>query len=229
MTTNEFINNLTHELKTPVFSIGLATKILEDNAQEGQAPIIAIIRQQVERLKVHIEKVLELGSLESGKRVFQLKPVDFAPHLLGLCEEFHTLASMEKVDFSYHLQSGEYKIRAEVGHLENAINNLLDNAKKYSPHPEIRLTALTEKGKLIITVVDNGEGIAKKDKYRIFQKYYRVTEGDLYRVKGYGLGLSYVKNVVGHHKGKITVDSEIGRGTAIAISLPLILDNGKDR
>ncbi|MEH6681918.1 MAG: HAMP domain-containing sensor histidine kinase [Sediminicola sp.] len=229
MTTNEFLNNLIHELKTPVFSIGLATKILEENTnREGQAPLIALIRQQVERLKIHIDKVLELGSLESGKRVFQLEVVDFAPYLQRLCHDFNTLSGLENVKFSWELQPGAYTIRAECAHLENAINNLLDNAKKYSKKPEIDLSAIVREGKLIIKVEDNGEGIAKKDKYRIFQKYYRVTQGDLHNVKGYGLGLSYVKNVVRLHKGKITIDSELGKGTAISIILPLILTNAKN-
>ena len=113
-------------------------------------------------------------------------------------------------------------IKAEIFHLENAINNLLDNAKKYSKDPIIKLLTEAKNKTLYITIIDNGEGIAKKDKQRIFQKYYRVLDGNLYKVKGYGLGLSYVKKVVQNHKGKILLESEVGEGTKISIQLPLI-------
>lgn len=222
MTTNEFINNLTHELKTPVFSIGLATKLLEKDSTTEQKPIIVLIRQQIDRLKTHIDKVLELGNLESSRSVFHLKPIDFSYNLNRLCEEFKMLSKLENATFTYEIPSQKMLIKAETSHLENAINNLLDNAKKYAKNPEIELLVEVKKKKLFICVIDNGEGIAKKDKSKIFQKYYRVTDGDLYKVKGYGLGLSYVKNVIKNHKGKIVLESELGRGTKIIIELPLI-------
>ena len=222
VTTNEFINNLTHELKTPVFSIGLATKLLEKDSTEQQEPIIVLIRQQIDRLKNHIDKVLELGSLESSRSVFNLKRVDFSQNLQRICEEFGMLSKLEEAIFNYELPNQELFIKAESSHLENAINNLLDNAKKYSKNPEIKLVAEVKQKKLLITIIDKGEGISKKDKARIFQKYYRVTEGDLYKVKGYGLGLSYVKKVIKNHNGKIYLESELGKGTKITIAIPLI-------
>jgi two-component system phosphate regulon sensor histidine kinase PhoR len=222
MTTNEFINNLTHELKTPVFSIGLATKMLEVDATEKNSSILGIIRQETERLKKHIDKVLELGSMESRKKVFDLKELDFRPHLQNLCEEFLLMATLEKLKFSFTLDPGEYCIKAEISHLENAINNLLDNAKKYSQDPVITLRARTEKNKLTIEVSDNGQGISEKDRSLVFQKYYRVPNGDLHKVKGYGLGLNYVAKVVQGHKGKINLISKVGKGTTISIIIPLI-------
>lgn len=222
VTTSEFINNLTHELKTPVFSIGLATKLLEKDSTVQQEPIIVLIRQQIDRLKNHIDKVLELGSLESSRSVFNLKRIDFSQNLQRICEEFSMLSKLEEAVFNYELPNQELLIKAESSHLENAINNLLDNAKKYSKNPEIKLVAEVKQKKLFITINDNGEGISKKDKARIFQKYYRVTEGDLYKVKGYGLGLSYVKKVIKNHNGKIYLESELGKGTKITIAIPLI-------
>ncbi|PCJ92696.1 MAG: two-component sensor histidine kinase [Flavobacteriaceae bacterium] len=225
-TTNEFINNLTHELKTPVFSIGLASKMLEEHVPEDKKQTLAIIRQEVERLKLHIDKVLELASLETKKRVFALKRMDFMPNMQKLCVEFKAVSSLEGVSFSYNLGPGPYIIKAEASHLENAIHNILDNAKKYADTPKIELETYKEKGKLVIKVIDNGRGIDEKDKKRIFQKYYRVTNGDTYEVKGYGLGLSYVKKVVDNHKGRINVESEIGKGTTIFLKIPLT-KNGK--
>ncbi len=225
-TTNEFINNLTHELKTPVFSIGLATKILEKDLDEKHEPIVAIIRQQMERLKVHIDKVLELGSMENNRKVLIFNNVDFRPVLKKLCEEFQTLGALENLQFSYELQDGEYHLSAAVSHLENAIINLLENAKKYSEDPKIHLEAYMDKKFLVVSVRDNGIGVDKKDQERIFDKYFRVTQGNLHTVKGYGLGLHYVKHVVDSHKGRIKVESELGKGTTIRIEIPL-KKNGK--
>lgn len=224
-TTNEFINNLTHELKTPVFSIGLATKILDESANEEQKPVLGIIRQQIERLSGHIEKVLELAGLESGKSVIILKKVDFKPHLEALCLEFNTLVSIEKGNFQYELDGEEYIINAEVFHLENAINNILDNAKKYSNNPEIKLKSYKQNSSLYIEVKDNGIGISKDDRQRVFRKFYRVVDGDLHNVKGYGLGLSYVKKVVKKHGGKVTIYSEENKGTKVVLTIPILNDD----
>lgn len=220
--TNDFINNLTHELKTPVFSIGVATKILEEDVTEKQKPIVMIIRQQVERLKKHIDQVLDLATLESGKKILKLEETDLYPVLLQLCKDFEMLAGLEKVDFSYELETGPYPAKAEVPHLENAINNLLDNAKKYSEEPVIILRTKKEKKKLIIEVIDNGEGLTSKEKKKIFRKFYRVTNGNLHKVKGYGLGLSYVKEIIKMHSGTLQVESEINMGTMIRVQIPLL-------
>ncbi|MDC6406835.1 MULTISPECIES: sensor histidine kinase [Maribacter] len=221
-TTNEFINNLTHELKTPVFSIGLATKILDESANEKQKPVLGIIRQQVGRLSGHIEKVLELASLESGKSVITLTEVDFKPYLENLCAEFKTLVAIENGIFNYDLAGENYILNAEVFHLENAINNILDNAKKYSPEPEIHLKAYKDGHRLIVEVTDNGIGISKEESQRVFRKFYRVTNGDLHSVKGYGLGLSYVKKVIKKHGGKVQMSSEEKKGTKVRLTIPIV-------
>lgn len=220
-TTNEFINNLTHELKTPVFSIGLASKMLEGGVSEEKAPVLDIIRQQVERLKNHIDKVLELASFEERQSIFNFEVVDFKPILEDLCKEFKTLSSFGKVHFEYHLAAGPYRIKAEVAHLENAINNLLENAKKYSEEPKIEMGAFVQERKLFIRISDNGKGIGKRDQKLVFQKYYRVSDGNKYGVKGYGIGLSYVKKVIEKHNGKIDLESELNMGTTIILQIPL--------
>ena len=220
-TTNEFINNLTHELKTPVFSIGLATKILEESALKDQKPILSMIRQQVKRLSVHIDKVLELGNLESSNNVLKLEKIDFRPYLLKLCEEFATLVEIEEVHFTYTLQQGCFIINAEEFHLENSINNILDNAKKYSVQPIITLNAYSFKNQFIIEISDNGKGVSEEEKKKIFLKYYRVNDKEVQTVKGYGLGLSYVKKVIEKHKGKVLMESKKGKGTKISLIIPL--------
>lgn len=220
-TTNDFINNLTHELKTPVFSIGLATKILEENLEPSKKPILQIIRQQTERLNQHIDKVLELGKLEFQKKIFQLKVIDFKLNLLKVCIDFETLSSLEGIQFSYELKEENYFIKAESNHLENVISNILDNAQKYSENPIIELKAFKEKNQLVIKITDNGIGIGKTEKELIFKKYYRVSNENVHKVKGYGLGLSYVKEIIKKHKGKVKIDSQLGKGTIVTISIPL--------
>lgn len=218
--TSDFINNLTHELKTPVFSIGVATKILEEDADSKNKMIITEIRKQVNRLNAHIEEVLGLASLESRK-VLSLKTLDLRPELKEWCENFKTLSKLENFKFDYSLQPGQYLVKAAPFHFENVISNLLDNAKKYSDSPEISLIASTSKKQLIISITDNGKGISEKDKKHIFRKYYRVSEGDLHKTKGYGLGLSYVKQIVNRHHGKIKLESQLNKGTKITILIPL--------
>lgn len=220
-TTNDFINNLTHELKTPVFSIGLASKILEEGISEEKKPVLELIRRETDRLRKHIDKVLELASLESGKKIMQFGQIDFKPELERICKDFKILSEYEQVNFSYELVGDAYPLRAERFHLENAIGNLLENAKKYADNPVIRLFARVHHKKLLIAISDNGPGIAQKDQKRIFRKYYRIKNGDVHKVKGYGLGLSYVHKIISMHNGKITVDSKLGEGTTFVISLKM--------
>ena len=221
--TNDFINNLTHELQTPVFSIGLATKLLEQRGNEENSYYLKIIRDQNNRLKNHIEKVLQLANLDKKKKVLNLVETDFCPYLLKLCEEFMSIAKMEDVKFEYKVNAEKILLKCEPLHLANAINNLLDNAKKYSlKSPKILLFAFIENKKLHIAVKDNGVGFEKKNFKNIFKKHFRVTSGDLYTVKGYGLGLNYVNKIINLHNGKIHLESKLNEGTLITIKLPLV-------
>ena len=220
-TTNEFINNLTHELKTPVFSIGLASKILEEGVSEDKKPVVELIRKETNRLGVHIDKVLELSSLESGRKMMEFTDLDFRPKLLSICKDYKLLGSHGELDFDFELEEGPYPIRGEVFHLENVIDNLLENAKKYSDDPVVLLRAYKASGWLRISISDNGQGISKKDLKKVFRKYYRAKNGDVHKVKGYGLGLSYVQKIVKMHRGKIAVESNPGEGTTFVLSLKM--------
>ncbi|SNR56095.1 two-component system, OmpR family, phosphate regulon sensor histidine kinase PhoR [Lutibacter flavus] len=221
--TNDFINNLTHELKTPVFSIGLATKMLQQQENEKNKIYIEIIRNQNNRLKEHIDKVLQLSSLDKKSNALQFTKTAFTPHLKKLCEEFSAISKMEDVTFTYQITDKPYTLNCELMHLINAINNLLDNAKKYkSASSKIVLQSEQKNNKLHISIKDNGIGIHKKDQQNIFKKHFRVSSGDLYTVKGYGLGLNYVKKIVTLHKGTIDLESELQKGTTITIKLPLV-------
>ncbi|MFI2742932.1 sensor histidine kinase [Zhouia sp. PK063] len=223
-TTNDFINNLTHELKTPVFSIGLASKMLEESKNsEKDLQMIKIIRDQNDKLKSHVDKVLELSQLENNKQVLVLEEIDFKPVLDRLAEEYTALASLEAFTFTSTIANEKFLIKAPESHLKNAISNLLDNAKKYSENtPVISLSAYVKHHKLIIEIADKGIGLSTSDKQKIFEKFYRVSTGNLHNAKGYGLGLNYVWQVVTFTKGRISVQSELGSGTKMIVEIPLI-------
>jgi two-component system phosphate regulon sensor histidine kinase PhoR len=223
-TTNAFINNLTHELKTPVFSIGLATKILENGIDPKKQQFVTIIRQQIDRLNQHIDKVLELGKLEFSRSLFKLEKVDFSQNIMQVCSNFEALTKLQDVEFNYLIDQSPFFIKAEVSHLENAITNVLDNALKYSHKPVIDLRATKVKRQLQISISDNGIGISKQEKKLVFKKYYRVANDNVHKVKGYGLGLSYVREVLKRHKGKILVESTLNQGTTITLTIPLVHD-----
>lgn len=226
--TNEFINNLTHELRTPVFSIGVATKILEEKDHQDERELVTLIRKQVDRLKGQIDKVLELGIIEGKKGFVKRKAVDLHPILQDLALDFRHLSKLENFEFKSELQGEEYWVLADIYHLENAVNGLLENAKKYSQeNTVIILTVHIERNLLVIEVSDNGIGINSQNHDKIFEKYFRITDGDLHNVKGYGLGLNYVKRIVHLHKGKIEVKSAINEGSTFIIKIPLIKNDGK--
>ena len=131
------------------------------------------------------------------------------------------MALIEEFSFRYELEPGEYKIMANLPHLENSVLNLLDNARKYSEDAKILLKAYPSGRTLVISVSDNGPGIPASEKTLIFKKYYRIPSGNLHKVKGHGLGLSYVKEIVKRHHGKIEIESRPNQGTTMYIKLPL--------
>ncbi len=221
-TTNEFINNLTHELKTPVFAIGVAAKILEEEVSKEKQPVLSIIKDQIKKLNDHTNKVLDLSNLERRQSVFALERLDLKPVITEVCESFKLLSALGEIDFKYSIEGDHFWIRGDAFHLSNSISNLLDNAKKYSLNePIVNLRAYKKGNKLVISVMDKGIGVDKDHLDLIFKKYYRVSNGDTHNVKGYGLGLSYVKRVITGHSGKIYVSSEKKKGTEVTIELNL--------
>jgi len=220
--TNEFINNLTHELKTPVFSIGLASKILQEKTSGDNKELVKMIRHQVDKLKNQIEKVLELASLEGKKNFIEKTILDFKPIILNLIKDFEQLSSLENIEFVGEVKGDAFILKGNSYHLENAIYSLLENAKKYTMgNVKIILLVYILDNKLIISIKDNGIGISDDDKKKVFDKYFRVSSGDVHLVKGHGLGLNYVKRIVKLHKGRIKVKSKVGKGSEFIISLPL--------
>jgi two-component system phosphate regulon sensor histidine kinase PhoR len=221
-TTNEFINNLTHELRTPVFSISLAAKILDEKLGESYQQLTGRILKQTRKLSSHIDKVLELGALEQTRTVIRKEVADFRPVLEGLCQDFSGLCQMEGREFEYSLAAGPYPMRASVFHLENAVNNLLDNARKYGNTSRIQLVAERKAEQLHIKIQNGGPPIPPEALEELFKKYYRVPRGDRQHIRGYGLGLSYVRAIVDKHQGRVSIHSDAKIGTVVDFVLPLL-------
>jgi two-component system phosphate regulon sensor histidine kinase PhoR len=165
--------------------------------------------------------VLELGALERSKSIITLEGNNFRPFLVTICKQFEQLCTLEQIPFTYSIVPEDMYMQVSVFHLENAINNLLDNARKYGLGRAISLKAEISKQQLEICIQDNGPGIPQEEQEKIFRKYYRISSGNRQDVRGYGLGLSYVKTVLERHYGRIFVKSDSHSGTAFILRLPL--------
>jgi two-component system phosphate regulon sensor histidine kinase PhoR len=223
---NDFINNMTHELKTPVSTIALALEVIKDKeinkSPEKTERYLNIITEENRRLGTQIEKVLQIAKLEKGDLNLHFEPIDINEVLDQVVKNQSVQMEQHGVKLNLDLQAEETIVSADRVHLTNIVFNLMDNAIKYSKEqPEISIATSNTTSALSITISDNGIGIPKDQLNKIFEKFYRVPKGDLHDVKGFGLGLSYVKNMVEMHKGSITVNSKIEEGTEFSINLPL--------
>ncbi|NUQ26798.1 MAG: HAMP domain-containing histidine kinase [Saprospiraceae bacterium] len=222
---NEFINNLTHELKTPLFSIKLLTGLLRKSTAEGDAPkstaLLDLTEQETAKLQTHVEKVLELASLEHGNYQLSKKQVDTPAMLAELAATYAAAAEAIGGSLIAEWPPSLPGIFADEVHLRNALSNLLDNALKYGGEkPRISLLASPQNGCLRVEVRDEGPGIPPQYQSRLFDKFYRVPQGDAPRVKGFGLGLSYVRQIAIAHGGSVEMHSISPRGSAFVFSVP---------
>ena len=226
---NDFINNMTHEFKTPLATISLAAQMLKDgavgNTPEKTDQIATIIRDESKRLTYQVERVLQTALFTDNRIKLKLKRVkihdiitDFLPKLSLRVEDRGGVLSA-------CLGAIQDEVMADEVHVTNVLSNLVDNAIKYSVRiPEIKISTLNKDGNILIAVNDNGIGIASKDQKLIFERFYRVSTGNLHDVKGFGLGLSYVKKIIEAHGGEIEVESVLGEGSRFNIILPLTGD-----
>lgn len=222
----DFMNNMTHELKTPVSTISLAAEMLHDESVVKSPNLLAnltqTIRDETKRLTQQIEKVLQMSIFEKESSALKLQEMDINELLLNIAGTFAIKVENTGGDIQTELDAEESTIWVDEVHFTNIIFNLMDNAVKYSNGTLIlRLKTWNEKNKLYISIEDNGIGIAKNNLKRIFEKFYRVPTGSIHNVKGFGLGLAYVKKVVTDHGGNITVESELNKGTRFIIAMPL--------
>ena len=229
---NDFINNMTHELKTPIASISLAAQMLNDNSVSKSPKMMehlgGVINDESKRLRFLVEKVLQMSMFDNKNAVFKKKELD-------LNEVVESIAN----SFTLRVEHTGGKIYTEIGaidstiyvdemHFQNVIFNLMDNAVKYrNPDAplDIYMKTWNDNERLYLSIRDTGIGIKRENLKKIFEKFYRVHTGNRHDAKGFGLGLAYVKKIVDLHKGEIHVESEYGKGTCFTISLPVIKDN----
>jgi two-component system, OmpR family, phosphate regulon sensor histidine kinase PhoR len=225
---NDFVNNMTHELKTPISTISLAAQMLKDG-DVGKTPamlkhISGVIVDETKRLSFQVEKVLQVSLFERDRSNLTFKEVDVNDMLETVVATFRLKVENFDGTLELDLQAKHSETTADEMHLTNVFFNLLDNAVKYRAERNLMLKVRTwnEKDNILISIEDNGVGIKKEHLKKVFDRFYRVPTGNVHNVKGFGLGLAYVRKIVENHNGSIRAESEFNTGTKFIISLPLI-------
>jgi two-component system phosphate regulon sensor histidine kinase PhoR len=223
---NDFISNMTHEFKTPISTISLASEMLGDSSiaqtPEKQQRYLKMIRDENKRLSVLVESILQTSILDKGEFILKHSEVDIHDIINTAINNTQLLIDQRGGTIQTQLTATKFKLQADRVHLTNIVFNLIDNAIKYSKGvPEILISTHNTAEGIMIKVKDNGLGISKENQRKIFDKFYRVPTGNVHNVKGFGLGLSYVLAVVLKHNGTISVDSELGKGSTFNVHLPI--------
>lgn len=225
---NDFINNMTHEFKTPIATISLAVdamkneKVIQD--REKISYFSRIIKEENQRMNRQVETILKASQLEKQEVDLNLKPVHVHDIIKEVADNFSLQLEEKQGRAELFLSAENDLVEADEVHLSNLVNNLIDNAVKYSKENTaifIKITTQSNGKKLIMRVEDNGIGMNKETVKRVFERFYRAHTGNIHNVKGFGLGLSYVKTIVEAHHGEIKVDSTLGKGSTFTIELPL--------
>lgn len=227
MIKNDFINNMTHELKTPISTISLASQMLQDSTISNTPATIAhvskVIHQESKRLGFQVEKVLQMAVFNEGRLKLKLREFDINKMVETVTSNFELRVKNKNGVLKSEIKAQNAVIKGDEVHITNVIFNLLDNAMKYSrENPEITVGTENRKDMVMIWVQDNGIGIAKEHHAQIFDRFFRVPTGNVHDVKGFGLGLSYVKKIVDLHNGIIKVESVLNKGTKFKIYFPQI-------
>ena len=230
---NDFINNMTHELKTPISTISLASQMLHDNSISNSPKVTehisSIILQESKRLSFQVEKVLQMAVFNEGRLKLKFKEFHFHELINNVIHNFELRVKNKEGKLEAELLAENDLIKGDEVHLTNVIFNLFDNAVKYSREkPEIVIKTENKDGYLLVSVKDNGIGIAKEHLDQIFERFFRVPTGNVHDVKGFGLGLSYVKKIIESHQGKIKVESVVNKGTKFIIYFPLNINERFD-
>ena len=226
---NDFINNMTHELKTPISSISLAAQMLNDDSLTKSPSMMkhigGAIQEESKRLRFLVEKVLQMSMFDRQDSIYKRKELDINEMLENVANTFTLRVEHTGGKIITEIGAVDSTIYVDETHFTNVIFNLIDNAIKYrKPDQPVNLHLATwnDGDNVLLSVKDDGIGIKKDNLKKIFDKFYRVHTGNVHDVKGFGLGLAYVKNIVDLHKGDIKVESEFGKGTKFTISLPYI-------
>ena len=223
--TNDFLNNMTHEFKTPLTNIALAGKMITKDASNRQEEKIKhyseIILAENEKLRLQVEQVLSMTALERGEIPLRKTELDVHELIREAIKYISIQIENKQGELKLNLDAENPVIFGDKTHLVNALYNLVDNAIKYSPEkPELSIRTHNHEKQFILVVSDKGIGIEKEYQKKVFEKFFRVPTGDVHDVKGFGLGLSYIKKIVELHQGKIDLESTPGKGTTFTVTLP---------
>ena len=229
---NDFINNMTHELKTPIASISLAAQMMNDDSvtksEQMTKHLSGVITDESKRLRFLVEKVLQMSMFDKKSIIFKKKELDLNEMVEQIAQTFTLRVEHTGGKIYTEIEAIDSAIYVDEVHFQNAITNLMDNAVKYRKQDEpldIYIRTWNDEQKLYLSIRDTGQGIKKENLRKIFDKFYRVHTGNKHDVKGFGLGLAYVKKVVDLHQGEIKAESEVGKGTKFTISLPILKED----
>ena len=222
---NDFISNVTHELKTPITTVGVALEALSNfNAlqnPERTEEYLNISKHELSRLSILVDKVLKMSMFEKKEPELKIEPLDMQSMVQGVLSSMKLQFEKVSAKVNFQTKGNSFFFQGDKIHLTSVIYNLIDNALKYSlTNPEISLLLENTTNQIQLTIADKGIGISNDDQHKIFEKFFRVPQGDQHNVKGYGLGLSYVASVIKKHEGNIKVNSQLNEGTSFIISLP---------
>ena len=225
---NDFINNMTHEFKTPIATISLAVDALKNPKVVGNPEKLgyfsSIIKEENQRMNRQVETILKSALMDRQEIQLNKKPLHVHKIIEDVADNFVLRLQEKGGDMEIHLDADNDLIDGDEVHINNIVNNLLDNAVKYSKEnvpPHIVLSTSSAPKRFIIKIEDNGIGMSRETVKRVFEKFYRAHTGNIHNVKGFGLGLSYVKTVVDSHGGNIKPESTLGKGSCFIIELPL--------
>lgn len=222
----DFINNMSHEFKTPLATISVATDSLNNDRIASNPEKVKyyskLIKQENLRMKKQVENVLNMSKLERNEMKLFLKETNIRELIKEISKSFRLIVEERNGTIYEEFKAEHYLVKVDEFHLSNAIINLLDNANKYSPEtPEIKISTRNEANWYVIQISDKGMGMEQQNRTKIFEKFFREETGNIHNVKGQGLGLSYVKKIIEMHKGQIVVESEKGKGSSFTIKLPM--------
>jgi two-component system phosphate regulon sensor histidine kinase PhoR len=222
---NDFINNMTHEFKTPISTISLATQLIQEDASVHENASIqrylGIIKDENVRLGQQVERVLQTAQMEREEIVLKKKKVNMHELILQVIEMNQPMLMAKNGVIHTAFSDHPAELLIDEVHMSNVINNLIDNAVKYSAEaPEISIETKAIDSTFILQVSDKGIGMQKDVLTQVFEPFYRVPTGNVHNVKGFGLGLSYVKKIVEAHGGNVQVKSQLGKGSTFEITIP---------
>jgi len=224
---NDFVNNVTHELKTPIATVSVAIEALKSfnamNDEQRRKEYLEISGNELKRLNMLVDRVLKISMFEKKELELKTEPLLLDAVVKEVVQSMHLQFEKQGAQVDVQLDGSHFGMSGDKMHITSVVYNLLDNALKYSREsPLIQIGLHQKEAEIVLTVKDNGIGISPVYRSKIFDKFFRVPHGDRHDVKGYGLGLSYVAQVVKEHNGRIEVASEEGKGSTFTVHFPVV-------